>query len=124
MLVGFYCKQDADSEPVLLKTSEEMPIGAGIYDDRYMYLYSDKSDKENERGLYIYDLDCNLLAFLPAPEAGQVLSYAFTTENDVYFYSFSAMSSVPVYCIEKAQIGTDALSWIPVDAAFTRAKEG
>lgn len=117
---GFYCKRNADSEPVLLKASEELPVGAGIYDDRYMYLYSDKSDAENERGLYIYDLDCNLLAFLPAPEAGQVLSYAFTTENDVYFYSFSAMNSVPAYCIEKALIGTDELSWIPVDTSYGR----
>lgn len=125
---GFYCMKDADSEPVLLKTSEEMPVGAGIYDDRYMYLYSDKSEDPTEHGLYIYDLNCNLLSFLPAPEE-TMLSYAFSTENDVYFYRFSggypdtraiSPSGVPVYYIEKALIGTDGLGWTAVDTSYQR----
>ena len=118
---GFYCMKDTESEPILLKASEEMPVGAGIYDDRYMYLYSDKSENAEEHGLYIYDLACNLLAFLPAPEEGMI-SYAFTTENDVYFYRFSAGSSksAPAYYIEKASIGADTLSWNTVDASYTR----
>ena len=118
---GFYCKKDAGSEPVLLKVSEEMPVGAGIYDDRFMYLYSDKSENEEEHGLYLYDLDCNLLAFLPAPEKG-MLSYAFSTENDVYFYRFTGGNNVPVYYIEKALIGTDGLSWNTVDTSYQREK--
>lgn len=125
---GFYCMKDADSDPVLLKASEEMPVGAGIYDDRYMYLYSDKSEDPAEHGLYIYDLNCNLLSFLPAPEEA-MLSYAFSTETDVYFYRFSggypdtraiSPSSVPVYYIEKALIGTDGLGWNAVDTSYQR----
>lgn len=125
---GFYCMKDADSDPVLLKASEEMPVGAGIYDDQYMYLYSDKSENQADHGLYIYDLNCNLLAFLPAPEE-TMLSYAFSTENDVYFYRFSggypdtraiSPSSVPVYYIDKALIGTDGLGWNAVDTSYQR----
>lgn len=118
---GFYRKQNADSEPVLLKSSEEMPIGAGIYDDRFMYLYSDKSENAEEHGLYLYDLDCQQLDFLPAPEEG-MLSYAFSTDQDVYFYRFSAAHSVPVYYIEKSLIGSGNLSWNAVDTAYQREK--
>lgn len=101
--------------------NSEYEFGGGIYDDHYMYLINDTaySDEkglipEEKQGLYIYDRNGGQLNFLSTSGVEGYLSYAFSTEEKIFFYDFRQHGPIPTYYIEKKQIGTDQLEWFKI----------
>ncbi len=122
---GFYRLDLKTGETRKLRNADPaVEQGGGAYDDQYIYLNNatpgvDKlgTVPPEQRGLHIYDLEANQLAFLSADGLDFHLTYAFTTADRVFFCNFDAGSVIPIYYIEKDKIPTGELAWIPIEAS-------
>lgn len=113
---GIYQMRPGET-PTLLCTLQDWAQGVAIPDGQYFYLSNmaaaqiSNTIPAEQTGVFIYSLAGEPVGFLPAKDIAGALSYAFSTEQYVYFYDFNAMNAVPVCYLDKSEIGTDALCW-------------
>jgi len=120
---GFYQMDLVTGEKQLLKSADnEILSGGGCYDEKYVYIvntnpYLDKISgiEDEEKGLYIYDHDGNYVDYLSTKDLRGYISYAFATEDYVFFVNILDKPMLANYCIDKKHIGTGDLKWIKIN---------
>lgn len=107
--------------PSLLCTVQDWEQGVAVADDQYFYLSNMAAARgadtipAEQTGVSIYSLTGEPVDFLPAEDIAGALSYAFSTEQYVYFYDFYTGNGTPVCYLDKSELGTDALHWHILD---------
>lgn len=120
---GFYQMDLLTEEKQLLNPADNDTLaGAGCYDDKYVYIvntnpYLDKDSgiEDDKKGLYVYDHSGNYVDYLSTKDIRGYISYAFATEEYVYFMNILDKPMLANYCIAKKDIGTEDMKWIIIN---------
>lgn len=119
---GFYTRDGETGLVTRLREADPLTeTGIAVYDDEYAYLSSANPSTDGEKlspedyGVRIYDHEGNLLAVAPAEDGALKLSYAFSTGERVYFYTFaSPYSAVPTHYLVRDEISAGQVTLYPV----------
>jgi hypothetical protein len=120
---GFMMMRKEDMKHITLKESDpSYQQGTAVYDNKYIYLVNsnpliDKTLKIplGKRGLYIYGHDGEYIDFISTTSLVSNISYAFETQDKVFFREISGSMTPNFYYISKEDIGSGNLAWSLVE---------
>ena len=94
-----------DLESGAITLVQDIPIGTDVWgtlDNKYLYVSGGSAAEPAD--LVVYDFEGNELQRLSCAELGMPISYAFSDDSKVVFRSFDLGQTMPVCCVDKAEL--------------------
>ena len=94
-----------DLESGAITLVQDIPIGTDVWgtlDNKYLYVSGGSAAEPAD--LVVYDFEGNELQRLSCEGLGMPISYAFSDDSKVVFRSFDLGQTMPVCCVDKAEL--------------------